>query len=106
MELIPIQPSHCYDSIISTEVFAMTVEQLRSLVKYVTNAQGQKTEVLVPVELWESLLNSFQALDSDSEFDLDLDSKEQILLDLKESLRQAQAGQTFSLTHLWDSVGV
>jgi hypothetical protein len=82
----------------------MTVEQLRSLVKYVTNAQGQNTEVLVPVELWESLLISFQALDSELDFDIDSDSKERILFDLKDSLRQAQVGQTFPLANLWDGV--
>lgn len=82
----------------------MTVEQLQSLVKYVTNAQGQNTEVLVPIEIWESLLISFQALDSESDFDIDSDSNEQILFDLKDSLHQAQVGQTFPLANLWDGV--
>lgn len=83
----------------------MTVEHLRSLVKYVTNAQGQNTEVLVPVELWESLLNSFRSSNDELDFDIDSDSKKQILLDLKESLRQAQSGQTLPLAELWNVTG-
>jgi len=38
----------------------------------------------------------------DSDFDPDTDSKEQILADLKESLRQAESGQTLPLSELWD----
>lgn len=43
------------------------------------------------------------------DFDPETDSKEQILADLKESFRQAEAGQTVSLSELWkeiDSQGV
>ncbi len=84
----------------------MTVENFRALVKYVTNAQGEKTDVLVPVKVWESLLNSFEALAIESDVDFDIDSKEQILQDLKDSVRQAQAGQSFPLADLWDGIGV
>ncbi len=42
----------------------------------------------------------------DNDFDPDTDSKEKILTDLKESLRQAEAGQTFPISTLWDSIDV
>lgn len=38
------------------------------------------------------------------EFDPETDSKEQILADLKESLRQSELGQTFPLSELWDGI--
>jgi hypothetical protein len=42
----------------------------------------------------------------DEDFDLDTDSKEQILADLKESLHQAEARQTFPISSLWDDIDV
>ncbi|MBE9187118.1 hypothetical protein IQ270_21280 [Microcoleus sp. LEGE 07076] len=40
------------------------------------------------------------APDLDSDFDSDTDSKHQILADLKTSLQQAKAGQTFPIEEL------
>ena len=42
----------------------------------------------------------------DEEFDPETVSKEQILSDLKESLRQAEAGQTSAISELWDGINV
>jgi predicted DNA-binding antitoxin AbrB/MazE fold protein len=42
----------------------------------------------------------------DEEFDPEADSKAQILTDLKESFRQAEAGQTFPISQLWDGIDV
>ena len=42
----------------------------------------------------------------DDDFDSGTDSKEQILADLKESLRQGGAGQTFPISELWDGIDV
>ncbi|MCY7408450.1 MAG: hypothetical protein LH631_14040 [Alkalinema sp. CAN_BIN05] len=39
-------------------------------------------------------------------FDPDTDSTAQIMADLKESLRQAQAGQTYPIAELWDGMNV
>ena len=41
-----------------------------------------------------------------SNFDPDTDSTEEILADLKESLRQAKAGQTYPIAELWDGMNV
>jgi hypothetical protein len=79
----------------------MTNAEVRKLVQYVTNAQGETTGVLVPLNVWEDLLRSLQAFaDEPGQID-EAEPKEQILADLKESLRQAKAGQTFPVSELW-----
>ncbi len=40
------------------------------------------------------------------DFDSATDSNSQILADLKDSLRQANAGQTFPIAELWDGINV
>ncbi|NDJ17062.1 hypothetical protein [Myxacorys almedinensis] len=42
----------------------------------------------------------------DENFEPEADSKTQILADLKESFRQAEAGQTFPISELWDGIDV
>ncbi|NJK75037.1 MAG: hypothetical protein HC849_32245 [Oscillatoriales cyanobacterium RU_3_3] len=44
--------------------------------------------------------------DFDSDFDSDTDSNAQILTDLKASFQQAEAGQTFPISELWDDINV
>lgn len=34
----------------------MNISELQTLVKYISNAQGEKTEVIIPIEVWNSLL--------------------------------------------------
>ncbi len=46
------------------------------------------------------------APDLTPDFDPDTDSNPQILADLKDSLRQAKAGQTFPIAELWDGINV
>ncbi len=83
----------------------MTIEQLQALAKYVTDDRGN-AEVRLPVDVWESLLSNLQSLADSQVFVRDLDSKDKILEDLKESVRLAQAGKTFPLSELWDGVSV
>lgn len=45
-----------------------------------------------------------QEIEVTDEFDPETDSKEQILADLKESLRQSESGQTLPLSELWDGI--
>jgi hypothetical protein len=40
----------------------------------------------------------------EAEFNPDTDSKAQLMADLKESLQQANAGQTLSIEGLWDDI--
>jgi hypothetical protein len=80
----------------------MTIAQVQKLIQYVTNAQGDRTGVLVPLEVWEQLIESWQALQN-ARVD-DEEPKENILADLQESIRLARAGQTFPLSQLWDDI--
>lgn len=84
----------------------MTSAKIHELVQYVTNAQGEPTGVLVPLDVWEDLLKSWQTFaDELGHFD-EAEPKEQILADLKDALRQVKAGQTFPISELWDGIDV
>ncbi|HEY9613676.1 hypothetical protein [Allocoleopsis sp.] len=84
----------------------MTLADVRELVQYVTNAQGKTISVLVPLEVWEEILKSWQALSDQLEQVDEAEPNEQILADLKDSLRQVKAGQTFPISELWDGIDV
>jgi len=84
---------------------AMTIAQIENLIRYVINVEGKTTDVLVPLEIWQQLIN---ALTTDNISGLVLideqEPKEQILADLQESVRLAAAGQTFPMSQLWEDV--
>ncbi|HEY9629284.1 MAG TPA: hypothetical protein V6C84_18435 [Coleofasciculaceae cyanobacterium] len=84
----------------------MTNAEVCELVQYVTNAQGKTTGVLVPLNVWEDLLRSLQTFADESEQVDEAEPKTQILADLKDSLRQAKAGQTFPISELWNGIDV
>lgn len=44
--------------------------------------------------------------DIESAFEPETDNKAKILADLKASLRQAEAGQTYPISELWDGIDV
>jgi hypothetical protein len=81
----------------------MTITQIENLIRYVTNAEGKATDVLVPLEIWQQIIYS---LSTDNISGLALideqEPKEQILADLQESVRLAAAGQTFPVSQLWE----
>jgi hypothetical protein len=81
----------------------MTIAQIENLIRYVTNAEGKATDVLVPLELWQQLIHS---LNTDNISGLawvdQQEPKEQILADFQESLRLAVEGQTFPVSQLWE----
>jgi len=87
------------------EITIMIIAQIASQIRYVTNADGETTDVLVPVELWQQLISS---INSDNVSGLawidEQEPKSQILADLQESVRQAAVGQTFPVSELWDDI--
>jgi hypothetical protein len=83
----------------------MTIEQLQALARYVTDDQG-KAEVCLPVDVWEALLRDLQSLVDQQVLASEIDCKDNILEDLKESVRLSQAGKTFPVSELWDGIGV
>jgi hypothetical protein len=84
----------------------MAIADVRELVQYVTNAQGKTTGVLVPLEVWEELLKSWQTLADELGQVDEAEPNEQILADLKDSLGKVKAGQTFPISELWDGIDV
>lgn len=84
----------------------MTITDIQQQVQYVTNAQGETTGVLVPLEVWENLLKTLQLLADELGQTDEAEPKEQILADLQEALRQVKAGQTLPIAELWDGIDV
>ena len=83
----------------------MIIPQIENQIRYVTNIEGQTTDVLVPIELWQQLISS---INSDNVSGLawidEQEPKAQILADLQESVQQAAAGETFPVSELWDNI--
>ncbi|MGB3298021.1 MAG: hypothetical protein WBA76_07110 [Phormidesmis sp.] len=81
----------------------MTTSQFEANVRYLTNADGAKTDVVIPVELWMKLL---EALQSESGLDSidELEPNSQILADFQTALRQVRSGETFPLSELWKEI--
>lgn len=73
-------------------------------VRYVTNATGKPTDVLVPVALWEQIINTLRDSPSGLAWVDEHESNAQILTDLQISLKQAAAGQTRPVSQLWDGI--
>ncbi len=69
------------------------------------NEQGQLL-LLQPLNLGKHANVRVRITLLDDEFDPEEDSKEQILADFKESLRQAEAGQSFPISELGDGIDV
>ncbi|MBE9206781.1 hypothetical protein IQ244_09690 [Nostoc sp. LEGE 06077] len=83
----------------------MSIGQINSQIRYVTNADGETTDVLVPIELWQQLMSCINSDDVSGLALMDEQQpKAQILADLQESLRQAAAGRTFPVSALWDDI--
>lgn len=73
----------------------MIFKEIKDNVRYVTNEKGEKTDVLIPLELWKTIVVQL------SESEEIEDSREEILNDLKQSLLDGKIGKTFPLEELW-----
>lgn len=82
----------------------MVNSSLENRVRYVTNAAGETTDVLVPLDLWQQLINALQDPASGLAWVDEHEPNAQILADLQASLKQAAAGQTFPVSQLWDDI--
>jgi tRNA/tmRNA/rRNA uracil-C5-methylase (TrmA/RlmC/RlmD family) len=76
----------------------INLEHIKQQVRYLTNQQGQNTDVLIPLETWERILQLLTA-----EHDV-IDSKAELISDLKQSLLEAKQGKTFPLEELWEGI--
>ena len=69
----------------------------KNKIRYLTNEEGQTTDVLIPLTLWEDILKNL-----DVEMNPLDESKTQLIADFKESLIDAKQGDTFPLEELWE----
>ncbi len=77
----------------------MAVANFDQFVEYVTNTDGDCVGVFVPIAVWEEFKRGWQALVNAQ---MDDDEPNEILpTELKESIRQATAGETLPLSELW-----
>jgi hypothetical protein len=101
--LVVVEKSDLVQKSIKGEITIMIMAQIKSQIRYLTNVDGETTDVLVPIELWQQLISS---INSDNVSGLawidEQEPKAQILADLQESVRQAAARQTFPVSELWD----
>lgn len=59
----------------------MTIAQIQASIEYVTNAAGEKINVLVPVGIWDKLIKSLQSIANDLDRVDEEEPKAQILDD-------------------------
>jgi hypothetical protein len=95
--------------ILDCDFKSMNVSQSESIVKYLTNAQGEKTEAIIPIDLWHNLLKKLPSIGdelTDSGLDLvdENEPKSQILADLQASIRAVKAGEVYPVSQLWDDL--
>jgi hypothetical protein len=76
-------------------VLTMTVTEAQALIKYVTNAEGHTTDVLVPLSVWEALVESSTVEDPDPEA---------IAASIQRGLGDLKAGRTRPVAELWASL--
>lgn len=76
---------------------------IKANVRYLPNEAGEKTDVLVPVEVWENIL---KALESDSGLDPIDEQKpiNQILDDLQTAVQEVKLGRTKPVSELWNNI--
>jgi hypothetical protein len=82
----------------------MANSPLENRVRYVTNAAGEATDVLVPLDLWQQLINALPDPTSGLLWVDEHESNTQVLADLQASIKQAAAGQTYPISQLWDDI--
>lgn len=76
----------------------MNIQQIKDHIRYITNKKGEKTDVLIPLDLWETIIVQL------SETEEIEDSREEILNDLKQSFLDGKTGKTFPLEELWPEI--
>lgn len=82
----------------------MVNSSLEGQVRYVTNAAGEPTDVLVPLALWQQVISTLKDPASGLAWVDEHESNAQLLADLKISLQEAAARQTFPASQLWDDL--
>jgi len=75
----------------------MNIDIFKDKIRYLTNEEGKKTDVLIPLAIWENILQNLPV-----EIEEENDHKTQLIGDLKQSLLHAREGKTYPLEKLWN----
>ena len=73
----------------------MNIDTLKNNVRYLTNPQGEQTDVLIPLSLWENILQTLTPEQKNA-----LEFKAELIADFQQSLLDAKNGKTFPLQEL------
>lgn len=77
----------------------MNIDTLKNQIRYLTNQEGKPTDVLIPLTIWESIIEKLNL-----EITEENDSKAQLIADFKQSLIDAKEGKTYPLEELWEGL--
>ena len=77
----------------------MNIDTLKNQIRYLTNQEGKPTDVLIPLTIWESIIEKLNL-----EITEENDSKAQLIADFKQSLIDAKEGKTYPLEELWEGI--
>jgi hypothetical protein len=69
----------------------ITTKEALTLIKYVADSQGKKTDVIVPLEIWEALLTSWNQMVEQ------LEDQEDIAI-FQEWLQQRESGEVATIS--------
>ena len=71
--------------VVSPLFIPMDISQIEPYLRYITNASGDKTEVIFPVDVWNSVIRFLQQTDSGLDAIDEYESKDAIVSDLQDS---------------------
>lgn len=80
-------------------IVVMNIDLLTNKIRYVTDEEGQKTDVLIPLRMWENILQVLNTQITEEN-----ENKAELIADLKQSLLDAQKGKTYPLEELWQGI--
>ncbi|NCO74671.1 MAG: hypothetical protein GW795_15245 [Cyanobacteria bacterium] len=73
----------------------MNIDTLKDKIRYLTNEEEKKTDVLIPLAMGENILQNLPL-----EIEEENDHKTQLIANLKQSLLHAREGKTYPLEQL------
>lgn len=82
----------------------MDISQIKARLKYVTDAHGDKTEVIVPVEVWNTVISHLPDVESGLHPIDELEDNNSILSDLQNALKQVADGESSPIAELWTGI--
>ena len=80
----------------------MDISTIESQLKYITNSTGDKMGVIIPMDIWEAVVQLLRDGGSGLSLIDEHESKQSLLTDLQESLTQVSVGKIHPVSELWE----